>query len=66
MIENFSTNNYSNESCITNNSGYFRPELSRRFRDFAQKDDRIEVVYGSISPCTGKIASPGFSNVGVL
>jgi hypothetical protein len=66
IIENFSINNYDDNSCITNNSASFRPELSRRFRDFAQKDDRIELAYGSISPCTGKIASPGFSNIGVL
>jgi hypothetical protein len=61
VIENFSINN--TNSLAINNNKLFRPEISTRFRDFAQKN---EDVYGSVSPCTGKNASPDFSNIGVL
>lgn len=40
-------------------SSYQQP---KRFRDFGKES----YIYGSLDPCTGKDASPGFSNEGVL
>lgn len=63
IIENYYMNNYNTpKSCITNNSQSFKT----KFSDSKGKDKNITLAYGSISPCTGKIASPDFSGIGVL